>query len=272
MKLSVLMAVYHKDKAEYFSKAIESISTKQTLKPDEIILVKDGKVPIDLEQEIDYWKSVLGTQLTVISLDKNVGTARALNEGLKYCSGTYIAKMDSDDISSPERFQSQVEYLNKNQSIDVVGTWISEIDENGSIIKDEVRFPLTHQELYKFFGFRDPLANPTAMFRRSFFNKVAKYSDDVHLAEDTLLWFEGFKKQCQFANMPIIGLKFRRSTKAFYFRRANMKKSIGLLKYRLFKINPELGYGMRENVYAVLYFLMALSPSCVKKFLYNNFR
>ncbi|MCT8715913.1 glycosyl transferase, partial [Glaesserella parasuis] len=60
MKLSVLMAVYHKDKAEYFSKAIESISTKQTLKPDEIILVKDGEVPIDLEQEIDYWKSILG--------------------------------------------------------------------------------------------------------------------------------------------------------------------------------------------------------------------
>lgn len=68
-----------------------------------------------------------------------------------------------------------------------------------------------------------------------------------------------------------IGLKFRRSSD-FYKRRANWKKTIGLLKFRLFHINRDLNYGIKADIYAITYFLMSISPSFVKKLLYKLFR
>ena len=109
------------------------------------------------------------------------------------------------------------------------------------------------------------------MFRRRFFEKGAKYLSSLVMAEDTLLWYQGFLNNCKLANIDYIGLKFRRSSD-FYKRRANWKKTIGLLKFRLFHINRDLNYGIKADIYAIAYFLMSISPSFVKKLLYKLFR
>ncbi|BFU60221.1 MULTISPECIES: glycosyltransferase [Rodentibacter] len=269
--LSVLMSIYHKEKSEYFNQAMESIWTNQTLKPDEIVLVQDGPLTTELEFAISEWKSTLKDKLKTIPLEKNVGLGNALSVGLKECSGDFIARMDTDDIAMPERFEKQIAFLKNNPSIDVVGCFIEEINEKNEIIKDVVSYPLSHKELYNFFSKRDPIAHPTCMFRRSFFEKGVKYLSDLTMAEDTLLWYQGFLNNCKFANINYVGLKFRRSSD-FYKRRANWKKNIGLLKFRLFHINRDLNYGIKADFYAIAYFMMSISPSFVKRLLYKLFR
>ena len=271
MNLSVLMSIYYKEKAEYFHKTMESIWTDQTLRPDEIILVEDGVLSDHLYSAINYWKEKIGTKLVSVPLPKNMGLALALNEGLKVAKGNFIARMDTDDIAERDRFKVQLEFLQQHVDVDAVGCWICEIDENDSVINDKVEYPLLHNELYQFFEKRDPIAHPTAMFRKAFFDKAGRYSKEVALAEDTLLWYQAFLNNCRLANVDYIGLKFRRSSD-FYKRRANWKKTIGLLKFRLFHINRDLNYGIKADIYAIAYFLMSISPSFVKKLLYKLFR
>lgn len=271
MVLSVLLSIYNRESVAYFNKAMESIWDMQERKPDEIILVQDGPLTIELYECIEQWKHRLSTILVIVELSRNLGLARALNEGLKYCKGKYIARMDTDDISMPERFQKQIEFLEKYNDIDVVGTLICEINEVDEIIKDKIEYPLSNDELYSFFSKRDPVAHPSVMFRRDFFYKAGQYRTDIVLAEDTLMWYHGFLNNCKIANIDYIGLKFRRNND-FYQRRANFKKSIGLLNFRLFKLNRDLNYGLSADLYAIAYFIMSISPSFIKKFLYNKFR
>jgi len=270
-KFSVLMSIYHKEIPDYFDRCMFSIWDEQKTKPDEIVLVQDGILTDDLYQVINKWSEKLGNTFKCITLDKNIGTGGAKKIGVKNCHYNYIAVMDTDDIATPQRFKKQIEFLEQHPDIDVVGTLIYEIDENNKIIKDKVYFPLSHNLLYDFFAKRDPLAHPTSMFRKRFFEKAGNYPDDLLLAEDTLLWYHGFLNGCQFANMDFVGLKFRR-TSDFYKRRANYKKSIGLLKYRLFKINRNLNYGLIADLYAIAYFFLSISPQFIKKILYKNLR
>lgn len=269
--LSVLMSIYHKEKPEYFDQAMDSIWGHQTVKPDQVVLVEDGPLTTELYDVIKNWKVKLGEVLDIISLEKNLGTGGAKSIGLEKCKGDYIAVMDTDDISNPERFEKQIKFLEKNTDIDAVGCFLEEINEKNEIIKDSVIYPLTHDELRKFFSKRDPIAHPTTMFKRRFFDKGVKYLPSLVMAEDTLLWYQGFLNNCKLANIDYIGLRFRRSSD-FYKRRANWKKTIGLLKFRLFHINRDLNYGIKADIYAIAYFFMSISPSFVKKLLYKLFR
>lgn len=271
-KLSVLMSVYKNELPVNLNKALQSIFS-QSLMPKHLVLVKDGPLSRELEQVINHWKSSNNSTIITISLDKNYGLAIALNKGLEHISSEFIARMDSDDIALPDRFEKQVRFLLKNPETDVVGSWIAEIDENDKIIKSEVRYPQTHDACLRAFAFRDPVAHPAVMFRKRYFDKAGVYSK-IHVGEnkneDTNLWFRGFKKGCVFANLPEILLHFRRSQN-FYTRRSGLMRGKLIFKDRL-RINMELRYGIKANLFAFAYFLLGLTPSWLKKFLYQYFR
>ncbi|MEQ1965762.1 glycosyltransferase [Xenorhabdus nematophila] len=267
-KFSVIMSLYIKEKANYFHDSLQSIK-EQTISASEIILVLDGPINNELNDVIIYWRNLL--PIKTIKLEKNVGLAKALNAGLKHCSYDFIARMDTDDICMPERFEKQVKFLMLNPHIDVVGSWIAEINENNNIIKSCVKYPLEHQELFCFFSKRNPLAHPTVMFKRSFFEKAGDYPIGVPLDEDTALWYQGFKNGCIFSNIPFIGLHFRR-TSDFYQRRSDKEKILSLLKFRFKKINKDLNYGFKANCYALLYALTSLTPHFIKKIMYKYLR
>jgi glycosyltransferase involved in cell wall biosynthesis len=271
MKFSVLMSIYSKEKSNYFNEAMHSIWDDQIVRPDQIVLVQDGPLNFNLYKDISYWQKKLKDVLLIVPLKSNLGLALALNEGLNFCKFNFIARMDTDDVSTPCRFQKQVQFLEDNANIDVVGSFISEIDECNNIVKKLVKFPLDHDNLMKFFSKRDPFAHPAVMFRKSFFNKAGFYDNSVFFAEDTLLWYQGFMNDCKFSNLDIIGLKFRR-TSDFYERRSGLVKSLNLLKFRIFVINRNLGYGVFANIYAIIYFALSISPRIVKKITYNWLR
>ena len=128
MKLSVLMSVYKSDNPQYLDRSLQSVWTDQTLKPDQIVLIKDGPLDEKLDNTIDKWKQNLSDILCVISNSENIGLTKSLNKGLKVVTGDFIARMDSDDIAHPMRFERQVEYLTNHADVAVVGGSIQEFN------------------------------------------------------------------------------------------------------------------------------------------------
>src|SRR5690625_3651528 len=106
-KFSVLLSVYKDDNADHLECALRSIWHLQTVKPSQIVIVKDGQLTDSLESVISGIKHELAGVVTEVSLKQNIGLAGALNVGLKACRYQLVARMDSDDISVPNRFERQ---------------------------------------------------------------------------------------------------------------------------------------------------------------------
>lgn len=200
MSFSVLMSVYRNDNPEYFSRALKSISSDQTVQPSEIVLVVDGSVPNLLEDEIKKIEREQ-TILTVHWLPENVGLGLALQKGLAYTTNDIVARMDSDDIAEPDRFEKQLKYLYQNPDIDIVGGQISEfIDEPTNIIaKRDV--PLSHISICKYLKSRCPFNHMTVMFHKRAVMSVGNYLP-WHFNEDYYLWIRMAEARCRFANLP----------------------------------------------------------------------
>jgi len=269
MSISVIISAYINCTKSNISKALHSVFYEQKLKPRQIILVLDGPVQKELFDFVFAFQKKVDCDMLIHQIPESKGFANALNQGLELCKYEYIARMDSDDICLSNRFHDQVEYLSNNPNVDVVGSWISEIDENDNIIRDIVKYPETHEQCRASFMCRSPLAHPATMFKASFFKKSGNYPTKILLAEDALLWHQGFMNGCVFANVQKVCLKFRRASD-FYRKRRNVKKSFKLLWYRISSINPSMKYGFRGHICAVLSFAMHFLPSVVKKILYDN--
>lgn len=126
MNFSVLMSVYYKETDSNLDQCLESLAV-QTLPAVEIIIVKDGKLTPKLEQCLEKWKNKL--PLKIVGYEKNKGLAYALNYGLQYCTNDFIARMDSDDICMPDRFEKQMVYFEEHKEAVIVGTNILEFYE-----------------------------------------------------------------------------------------------------------------------------------------------
>lgn len=183
LDFSILISIYHKEKPEYFHRAMESVWDEQKIKPNEIILVEDGSLTDELYALIEQWKKILSEKLTVIDLKKNVGLGEALNIGLEHCQYELVARMDTDDIAAPDRFEKQLEIF-KNSDIDICGSWISEFERNETNILSLRKVPESHQEIISFAKKRNPLNHPSVMFKKSKVLDAGGYQ--------TMLWFEDY--------------------------------------------------------------------------------
>ena len=104
---SVLFSLYHKETPSNLRSSLDSIFA-QTLKPNEVVLMEDGPLTDNLYQVVEEYLVLYPSIFKVVKLPQNVGLGRALNEGLKYCSYELVARMDTDDIAKPNRFEKQV--------------------------------------------------------------------------------------------------------------------------------------------------------------------
>ncbi|MFW6015508.1 MAG: glycosyltransferase family 2 protein [bacterium] len=165
-KYSVLMSVYKKEKPEYFIQSLESM-VNQTLMPDEIVIVKDGKLTKELEEVISKYKEEYPEMFNIVPLKENVGLGRALDEGLKHCKNELVARMDTDDISLPERCEKQVNIFDKNSELCIVGTMIDEFYEKPNNIISSRIVPTNNNDIVKFMKRRSPFNHPTVMYKKS---------------------------------------------------------------------------------------------------------
>ena len=162
MPFSVLMSVYAKEQPEYLSIALDSVFD-QSLPPDEVILIEDGRLTKELYSVIEE-KQRLYQNLKVIQLEENHQLGRALAKGLEYVSHDLVARMDSDDIAVRERFEIQYQYMVDHPQIAIVGGYIKEFNDEGTW--DKIRqVPLEGKEIRRYMRYRNPLNHVTVMFR-----------------------------------------------------------------------------------------------------------
>lgn len=229
MKFTVLLSVYIKENPSYLKLALESIWNQQTLKPDEIVLVKDGPLTEDLEKEIKVFSEKCDA-IKVFRLEKNQGLGKALFFGLQKCSFDLVARMDTDDISEPYRFEKQMEFMYDNPDVSVVGGWVEEFDsDSGEIIGSRV-LPESHEDILEFAKKRNPLSHPSVLYRKSAVLKAGNYLH-FHLYEDYFLWIRMLMEGAIFNNIPLSVLKFR-SGKKMISRRGGIKYLKSELKFQ----------------------------------------
>lgn len=264
MDISVIMSVYYKEQPLYLQKALNSLFN-QTKKAKEVILVEDGPLGAELQDTIHQFERSY-SELKVIKLENNGGLAHALNVALSECKTDYIARMDTDDISKPLRFEKQVDFLDSHQEVDCVGTWAIEIRSDDSEFYKK-QMPLSHEECRQFYMKRNPMIHPTVMFRKSYFEKAGYYPEDTFQEEDTMLWANGFANGCVFANIPEYLYRFRIDDQ-FFNRRKGLKFSIDTFNIR-HQIRKKLGFPIVADMYALLFAASKMMPEPILKLLYK---
>lgn len=230
---SVAMSVYKNDNPIFFDRALQSITENQIVMPTEIVIIVDGPVDEKINAVIEKYSEKYGN-LNVIRLDKNAGLGNALKLAIENAKYELIARMDSDDVSAPNRFEQQLEILTKNSAVDIVGGDISEFigDENNIVAKRKV--PILDKEIKEYLKTRCPFNHMTVMYKRSAVLKCGNYID-LFYNEDYWLWIRMVENNCIMANTGTV-LVNARVGEDMYKRRGGKQyfnSEIFLQKYML---------------------------------------
>lgn len=252
-EFSVSMAVYKGDNPQDFRCALESV-VNQSVQPKEIILVVDGPIPNDLNTLIENARSKYSL-LKVIKLPKNKGHAIARQVGIDRTCSEYIALMDADDLSVPDRFERQLERFKENPDLDIVGGQINEFINTVDNIVGARIVPLTDTGIKTYLKRRCPFNQMTVMMKKSAMLEAGGYID-WYCEEDYYLWIRMFENNSKFANLNQ-SLVYVRVGNDMYQRRGGLRYFIsefkiqryllkkGIIKYPLFYYNVIIRFGIQ---------------------------
>ena len=258
MKFSVLTSVYKNDAPGPFRDALDS-TINQTCPPDEIVLVRDGQVPAELQAVIDEYVSRYPELFTYIPFEENGGLGNALRTGLERARNELVARMDSDDLNVPNRFELQLKYFEEHPETDIMGGNISEFFGSPEQIVQYRVVCKNHDEIAKDLRNRSPFNHVTVMFRKEAVLKAGNY-ESFYLFEDWYLWARMYLAGCKFANINDVlcnvrivdmsarrgGMKYYKSCKRLLkFMKKN--KIIGFFKYMKIKTVRFIGYVLLPN-------------------------
>ena len=183
--VSIVMGAFNEESS--IAKAIESIST-QTYKSWEFIIIDDCSS--DKTQEIIKRYCDKDNRIRLVINSKNLGLAASLNKGISLANGIYIARMDADDISLPDRLKKQVEALDTNKEIMVIGTGAYYLNKNKKV-KKIINMPESNKNISKSIFKTSPFIHPTVMIRRKFLEITQGYNPALKRAQDYDLWLRG---------------------------------------------------------------------------------
>ena len=232
-KYSVLMSLYQKENPDCLRMALESM-INQTVPPDEIVLIEDGPLTEELYEVVEEYKEGYSDLLHIIINEKNLGLGLALNVGLKACGNELIARMDTDDISKPDRCEKQLAYIEKYPATTIVGGQIEEFIRNPEETVGKRVVPETDSEIKAFMKTRCPFNHMTVMFKKSDILEAGNYQD-WFWNEDYYLWIRLALKGYCFANLPDTLVNCRVGEE-MYQRRGGDKyyrSEIGIQKFML---------------------------------------
>ena len=266
-RISVIMSTYRGEKPEYLDRALQSIWHDQKRKPDEIVLVQDGPLTPELSAVADAWKKALGSTLVLIVKPVNEGLAAALNDAIDAASGDLIARMDSDDISLPDRFLLQEQYMDRHPDVDILGTSIREFNDEGTLSAVQ-RYPATMPDVLRTMYKASPLAHPTVMYRSSFFRAGYRYSSRYHICEDVTMWYDAAAGGRVINSLQDVLLEFRRNPSVLR-RRSREKAWSEFLAYNdgISRVYGKLSY---KYVYSLLRMCFRLMPTSLVSLIYDS--
>lgn len=163
---TVLESVYAKDDPAALDATLESIA-RSTCLPEAVVLVKDGTIPDSLEGIIGTWQSGERLRLVVVGYAQNKGLAHALSYGLQFVRTELVARMDSDDICVPDRFERQVAFMDSHPEIAISSGYIEEFETDPQRPVSTRRVPLTSEAIHRYLKRRSPFNHVAVMFRKS---------------------------------------------------------------------------------------------------------
>ena len=267
MQFSLILPVYCGDKEEWLIQALQSIK-QQTCPPTEIIVVKDGILPNQLDKVFADFSKIL--PLKIAQLPKQQGLANAINQGLKLANYEWVARFDADDINIKDRFQKQLSFAKKNPEVALIGGWCLEFINDIKGPYKLKKIPLSYEQVRKLAKKRNPINHQTVMYRRSAVIKAGGY-EDYNAMEDYHLWVKMLLQGFRLINIPE-KLVLQRAGKDLHFRRGGLnylKTEIRLNCYFLKKgfINP---LEFIRNI--AIRFVIRMIPVFCRRWIYNFIR
>ncbi len=198
-RVTVLMAVYNGER--YLREAIESI-LGQTFSDLEFLIVNDGST----DSSVHIIQSYDDPRICLIHNDGNLGLAASLNKGLTLAQGVYVARMDADDVSRPERLASQVGFMDANSLVGVCGSWVRYFPKADNNVW---KLPKGSEEIRCWQFHAVGVAHPSVMMRRQLFVQNGLFYDPQYrYAQDYELWGRAIRHM-DFANIQKVLLDYR---------------------------------------------------------------
>ena len=164
--------------SKYINFSIQSIFN-QKYKNWELIVIDD----YSSDNSTEIIKKFNSKKIKLYKLNKHIGRTASLNYGLKKIKNSYIAILDADDISFKNRLSEQIDFLDKNKHIDLVGAWASMINDKGKVIKNRM-MKANFSNLESDMMFKNVLSHSSVMFRKKIFQKVKKYPNEFIYMQD----------------------------------------------------------------------------------------
>lgn len=266
MKFSVLMSVYYKDDPVFLRESLDSI-LNQTLRPNQVVIVFDGKLTDELYEEINKFSKVFEST-DILELEENVGLGRALELGIELCKYDLVARCDADDINLLDRFEKQIEYFKKYNGVSVVGGQIKEFYvENGEkIFVSQRNVPLDYGEVLNFSKKRNPLNHVTVMFKKQDILNSGNYKSAIGF-EDYYLWLRVLENGFVIENLPDFLVDVRVG-KEMIGRRGGLSYTMNAVKMKK-KFYREGLIGFKDFfISSVASIVTGLSPKFIREFIY----
>lgn len=198
--VTVLMSVYNGEK--FLREAIDSI-LNQTFTDFEFLIINDGST----DKSVEIIESYEDSRIRLINNEKNLKLIASLNKGISLARGKYIARMDCDDISMPNRLEKEVNFLENSLDYGLVGTYYTVIDGEG---RDQynVSYPSSNELIKLFLSLNCPLAHGSIMGRTELFKQNLYGSEESYAVEDYELWTR-MSKVTKIHNIPEYLFKYR---------------------------------------------------------------
>lgn len=223
---SALGSIYHRESPDALLQCLESLVIATQGDEAEIVLVQDGPIGPELHAVVDAFRARLN--IVDVVLPKNVGLGPALNNGLARCSHSLVARFDTDDIYTPQRFRLQLaEFANRPQLV-LLGGWIAEFEFDPAHCHAQRRTPISHTLIKKYARKRNPFNHMTVMFRKQAVLSAGGYGEE-YLFEDYALWVRMIQAGCETDNVPSI-ITYARTGAGMYQRRGGWRYACSELR------------------------------------------
>lgn len=264
---SVLMSVYYKEHPDYLRQSMQSIYD-QTVPTDDFVLVCDGPLTPELDAVIADMQQQFGPRLNVCRLLKNGGLGKALNFGIKQCKNDLIARMDSDDVSRPDRCKRQLSVFRDHPEYSLVSGIVEEFSDTITNVSVRRIVPEYQNDIIAFAKKRNPFNHPCIMYKKSDVEAAGGYQD-FYLLEDYYLWVRMIQQGFIGYNLqePLLWM---RAGSDMYKRRGGWKYVQS--QRNLFKYMAQTGF-ITKNQYqiqSIIRLIGAIVPNWLRAFLFKQ--
>lgn len=268
-RYSVLMSVYKNDSPDDLATALKSIYDDQTRKPDEIIVVFDGPLTEALLHTLDSFRAGKEDIVRYYPQEENRGLGEALRIGSELCTGEYILRMDSDDVSDPHRFEKQIRYIEAHPEVDVLGTDIAEFNRSPDEPGKRVRAcPVRHEDIVEMGKTRNPMNHVSVCMKKSALMKSGGYQT-LLLLEDYYLWLRMIAAGCRLANLHE-ALVYVRVGNGFDSKRGARERITGWRVLQDFMLEHRMITKREARRNMILIRVFVMTPAWLKRLLYQK--